>query len=238
VPYAAEAVALTRILTDLFRRHLPDPLAQTSDNWGQQEEVRGNRRRIKDWHIVSEPYEYKRNQGLWRRLTLRVPDRQCVHVGVRDIQFPRRGCLQGTILTVVEEMKLQLEQQHWCHGVRLYSCDIRAHCKVGLTLFAQVTSQQAHSPTALLPNYIFTVRVYQARLDYDRVVVDHIMGLDGQAAKIAGDTIREIVRRFKPDLEEQLRQRAEAAIVRVTDNRQLHLTLDDWLRRVTPPYNH
>lgn len=235
IPYAAEAVALTRLLTDLFRRHLPDPLAQTSENWGKQKEVQGTRRRIKDWRLISEPYHEWRNEGQWRRLTLRVPDRNKLHVGVRDIEFPRPGSLRGTVLVVADEVALQLEQQQWCNGLRLYGCDIRAHSKVGLTVKAEVTSRQERPPTALLPTYVLAVRVYQVRLDYDQVVVDRILGLDGKAAKVVGDGIREAIRRFKPDFEEQLRQRAEAAIIRITDNRQVHLTLDEWLRRAVNP---
>jgi hypothetical protein len=235
VPYAQEAVALTRILTDLLRRHLPDPLAQASENWGQQREVHGTRRRIKDWRIVSEPYQEMRNDGLWRRLTLRVPQKDRLRVGIQNIEFPRRGCLRGVVLTVAERVDLQLEQQQWRNGLRLYACDTRAHCKVGLTLRAEVSSRQEHPIGAFLPTYILKVRILEARLDYDDVVVDHILGLDGRVAQVVGDGIREVIRRLKPDFEEQLRRKAEAAVVQVTDNRELYLTLDDWLRRAMNP---
>ncbi|MCS7021638.1 MAG: hypothetical protein NZ703_04595 [Gemmataceae bacterium] len=235
VPYAAEAMALTRILTDLFRRHLPDPLAQSSENWGHQKEVSGTRRRIKDWRIITEPYQERRNEGLWRRLTLRVPQRDRLQVGVQNISFPRRGCVEGTVLTVAENVALQLEQQHWCNGLRLYACDIRAHCKAGLTLQAAVSSRQERPLGALLPTYVLKVHVHEARLDYADLKVDHILGLDGKAAQVVGDTIRELIRRFKPDFENQLRRRAEAAVIRATDNRELYLTLDEWLRRAWNP---
>jgi len=235
VPYAAEAVALTRILTDLLRRHLPDPLAQASENWGHQREVSGTRRRIHDWRIISEPYQEMRNDGLWRRLTLRVPQKDQLHVGIQNIEFPRQGCLRGVVLTVAERVDVQLEQQQWRNGLRLYACDTRAHCKVGLTLRAEVTSRREQPIGALLPTYILKVRILEARLDYDDIVVDHILGLDGKAARYVGDGVREVVRRLKPDFEEQLRRKAEAAVIHVTDNRELQITLDEWLRRAVTP---
>lgn len=235
VPYASEAMAMTRILTNLLRHHLPDPLAQASENWGQQREVSGTRHRIRDWRITREPYQEMRNDGLWRRLTLRVPQKDQLHVGVRNIEFPRRGCLRGLVLTVAERVDVQLEQQQWYHGLRLYACDTRAHCKVGLTLRVEVTSRREQPVGAFLPIYTLKVRILEARLDYDDIVVDHILGLDGKAARVVGDSIREIVRRFKPDFEEKLRRKAEAAVIHVTDNRELHITLDEWFRRAMTP---
>jgi len=235
IPHAPEAIALTRILTDLLRRHLPDPLAQASENWGKQREVHGTRRRIRDWRIVSEPYQEIRNDGLWRRLTLRVPRKDQLRVGIQNIEFPRRGCLRGRVLTVADRVDLQLEQQQWCNGLRLYACDTRAHCKVGLTLRAEVSSRQEHPIDAFLPKYVLKIHILEARLDYTDVVVDHILGLDGKAARVVGDGIREVVSRFKPDFEEQLRRKAETAVIRVMENRELCIALDEWLRRLAKP---
>ncbi len=232
---ADPAAALTKLIQKLLPRYLPDPLAQTSENWGQQKEVYGVRRSIRDWKIVSEPYHAWRNEGTWRRLTLRVPQAQDIRVAVIGLQQPRSACLRGTLEAATPRVELELEQQLWRNGLRLYGCTTRAHCQARVLLDCELTCRCQLPPWRLLPDYTIHVAVRNARLDYGDLTVDRIIGLEGRPAEFVGQRLREIIRLFKPRFEEQIRQKAEAAIVRALNERELHIQPQEWLQRLVRP---
>ncbi len=232
---ADPAAALTQLIQKLLPRYLPDPLAQTSENWGQQKEVHGVRRSIRDWKIVSEPYHVLRNDGTWRRLTLRVPQAENIRVAVTGLQQPRPACLRGMLHAEAPCVELELEQQLWRNGLRLYGCTTRAHCRASVLLDSELTSRCQLQPLRLLPDYTIHVAVRNARLDYGDLTVDRIVGLEGRPAEFIGQRLREIIRLFKPRFEEQIRQKAEAAIVRALNERELHIQPQEWLQRLLRP---
>src|SRR5207302_6080146 len=70
----AEAAALAQVLRDLLQKHLTDPLAQSSQNWGHQKVVTVINRHREGLRVWSEPTQEMRNDGVWRRIAVRIPD--------------------------------------------------------------------------------------------------------------------------------------------------------------------
>ena len=77
----------------------------------------------------------------------------------------------------------------------------------------------------LLPDMVFRLRVVQAQLGYEGLHFQHVAGLGGEAAQLLGDTARGALRLFRPSLERELLEKANAAIVKAADTRDVRLSL-------------
>ena len=67
------------------------------------------------------------------------------------------------------------------------------------------------------------MRVSDAKLNYFDFKVEHTAGVGGDTAKILGDAIHETVKTLKPSLEKNLRAKANAAIVKASDTKEVRL---------------
>jgi hypothetical protein len=77
---------------------------------------------------------------------------------------------------------------------------------------------------------VVRLRVTEAQLFYEKLVVEHTAGVGGDAARILGDAVIDTVRRVKPDLERDLVAKANAAVVKAADTREVRLSLDSLLK--------
>jgi hypothetical protein len=136
----------------------------------------------------------------------------------------------ATVALVAERVDLRFEQQIWRKGLRLYSGESRAHCKGGLLIKAEVVSKTEFKKGSFFPEVSLKLRVADAELYYENLVVDHTAGLDGDAAKGLGNLLIDVVKAVKPDVEKELREKAEAAIVKAVGIREFRLALDSLLK--------
>ena len=83
---------------------------------------------------------------------------------------------------------------------------------------------------AILPEVTLKLRVIDADLHYENVVVDHTAGLDGDAARALGNVLIDVAKAVKPDIEKELREKAEKAIMKAVGIREFRLALDDLLK--------
>ena len=113
-------------------------------------------------------------------------------------------------------------QQNWSNGIKLYDASLRARFRVKLTLLCETTSRIEPVEGWLVPDFVFRLRVTEARADYDHFVTEHIAGLGGEAAKLLGDALQNILR---PALEKKLLPKASAAIVRAADTKEIRVSL-------------
>jgi hypothetical protein len=60
--------------------------------------------------------------------------------------------------------------------------------------------------------------------------VEHIAGVGGETAKLLGEGVRGALRQWHPSLERELRAKAEAAIVKAGDSRDVRLNMLELLR--------
>jgi len=226
----AEAAALTKVLRDLARKKLPDPISKSSQNWGHQKAVTIIHRYRDGLRIWSEAVQEFRNDGHWKRTTIRLPDPDQVALAVTELTHPEPGKMLATVAVAAERVEVRFEQQIWKNGLRLYSGETRAHCKGGLVLKAEVVSKSELKKGAFLPDITLKLRVTDADLYYEKLFVDHTAGLDGDAAKAIGDVLLDVVKAVKPDIEKELRAKAEAAIVKAVGIREFKLALDQLLQ--------
>src|SRR5205085_2469644 len=122
------------------------------------------------------------------------------------------------------------EQQLWKGGVRLYSGETRGRCRATVRLACEATTRLDRKPGAILPDAVVRVRVTGARLFYDDLVVEHALGVGGDAAKAIGEAAHRLLTRFKPSLERDLLAKADAAIVRAGDTKEVRVEFERLLK--------
>lgn len=225
----AEAAALTKVLRDLAERQIPDPLSKSSQNWGRQKAYTRINRYREGLRIWSEPVQELRNEGVWRRTTVRLPEPEKLALAVTELTHPEPGKIHATVAMVAERVDLRFEQQVWRNGLRLYGGETRAHCKGGLVLKAEVVTRSEIKKGSFLPVFSMKLRLTDADLYYENLVVDHTAGVDGDLAKAIGDALIDLVKAVKPDIEKDLRARAETAVIKAVGNREFQLALEKLL---------
>ena len=73
------------------------------------------------------------------------------------------------------------------------------------------------------------MKATEAFLFHDEIIIDHTAGLDGEAAKAVGELAIRLVKAAKPDLESDLLEKANAAIVKAAGTREFKIALDKLL---------
>ncbi|HZT80272.1 MAG TPA: hypothetical protein VFA26_08625, partial [Gemmataceae bacterium] len=68
-------------------------------------------------------------------------------------------------------------------------------------------------------------RATKADLRYDNLVVEHVAGVGGELAKLIGDAFHGGLTQWRPALERELLARADAAIVRAADTKEVRVNL-------------
>jgi hypothetical protein len=223
----AEAEALARVLRDLLRQNIPDPVLRTSQNWGNQIAVTRTRRKREGFRVWNEPVQEFRNDGTWRRITVRIPEPDKTFLAVTRLTRGEDGKLSVTVGVIAERVELRLEQQIWKNGLRIYAGETRAHCRGGVLLSAEVKVQTVFKKDSWLPDVTVQVKATEARIVYEDLVVDHTAGLDGDAAKTVGELAIRAVKALKPDLERDLLTKGNEAIVKAAGTREFKASLAD-----------
>jgi len=217
---------LAKVLRDLLLKNLPDPLSKSSPGWGKQKAVTVVNRRREGLRVWSEPVRELRNDGLWRRYETRIPNPEKIVLAVTELTRADDGKVSLTVGVIADRVDVKFEQQVWRNGTRLYGGETRAHCKGSLLLKVEVTTKTEFKPGSFVPEVKVNVRATEAHLGYEDLVVDHTAGLDGEAAKALGDFAVRVIKELKPDLEGELLQKANAAIVKAAGSRDFRLALD------------
>lgn len=205
-----DPVAVAKMVRELLVAHAPTPLVESKHDWGKQVP---NRR--------GEP----KNAGHWHRTTVTIPDRSTVAVGIEDVRPGPDGVLRFTA-NVSADVNLRFEKQVWKNGVRLYSGETRGRCHAAVRLTCEWTTKFDRKPGALLPEAAIRLRATEARLFYKDLVIDHTLGVGGDAARLLGDAGHGLLTRVKPSLERDLLAKANAAIVKAADTKEVRLGLD------------
>ncbi len=224
-----EAEALTKVLQELLKKNLPDPVTKSNHNWGHQKAVMKtvlHRDGLKFW---TEQVQEMKNDGTWRRADVRISDQDKIALAVTELTHPGDGKMLVSVTAVAERVDLHFEQQIWNNGVRLYGGETRGHCRGALVLKAEIITKTDFKKGLFFPSVSLKVEVTKAELFYEKLVIDHTAGLNGEAAKAIGDVAIQIVKAIKPNLEKDLLEKADAAIVKAAQKKELTLTLDKLL---------
>jgi hypothetical protein len=219
------AQELAAILKSLLVSALPNPLVESSSHWGQQREVM-NGVTWETEHVLPKPHKQKKlkNEGTWRRIKVEAvdPDKN-VNLIVRNVQQPEKGRLTFD-LVVTLPTRIHFEQQIWKSGVKVYGGSTRARCLPILALKCESTSRVEKSDGAL-PDVVFRLRVLDAKLTYDQFKVEHTAGVGGDMADVLGRAIHDMIKQLKPSLERDLLEKANKAVVKAGDTKEVRLGL-------------
>jgi hypothetical protein len=220
---APSADALAASLRSYLAQRIPPVLSEDKGNWGHQKPTA----RGLEWKghkVLPRVQRSPKNQGVWRKLTLRAIDPwHTLVLELRDARQVGPGRMTFTAFLALG-VRADYEHQHWRAGIRLYSGSVRARLRIKATLACEVTSR-LEKTGGLLPEVVFRFRVLQSDAGYDNFVVEHINGVGGELAKVLGKAARDALHQWKPSLERNLLAKANAAILKSGDTRDIHLSL-------------
>jgi hypothetical protein len=231
----ADTEALAKSLRDLLLKNLPDPIVESSQGWGNQKDgVVGVKYHKDGAALRTEQLRGKLNDGHWRKVSVRGtnPERSLA-LSIKDAEFPEPGKTTFTALLGLD-CDLKFEQQLWRNGMRLYSGETRGRCRAALALKCEVASRTEKKPDSFIPDVVFRVRVTDAQLFYDNLVIEHTAGVGGDAARLLGDALIHTVKQAKPALERDLLAKANAAIVKAADTKEIRVSLGAILQGRAP----
>ena len=206
-------------------QHLPTPLAEQSLNWGKQRPVACGLK----WHkgklgLLKPELQHKlENDGVWRQVRVEIDRPAETLVLVLTPITPidaERSTFDAYLFCNV---RVNFQQQIWESGVRLFSGETRAHLRVALRLRCEMTLK-LEKGKSWLPDMVFRFRVADAQVFYDNFVVDHTAGVGGDLAHILGDAVHDCLKVWRPGLEGELLRKADAAIVKAANGREVRFS--------------
>jgi hypothetical protein len=231
VPAAADpgdtpsAAELSSVLRSLLKTALPDPLVQSSSNWGKQRKVFNGITWERDGILLKPNKQEKlKNDGVWRRIKVEAenPDKTLT-LNVFNVRKPEKGKLTFDVLVTVQT-KITFEQQIWESGVKLYGGSTRAKCRPLLLLRCESTTRTVKS-SSFLPDVVFRMRVLDAKLSYDQFEVVHTAGIGGDPARVLGKAVHDFINQIRPSIERNMLEKANKAIVKAADTKEVKLGL-------------
>jgi hypothetical protein len=96
--------------------------------------------------------------------------------------------------------------------------------RVKVLLTCEMTTRLEYGKS-FIPDVIFRLRVPKANLGYDDFRVEHAYGVGGDLAKKWGETAENWLHDRHPELEQELLAKANAAIVKAADTKEVRLGL-------------
>ena len=218
---------LSQALKPLLAEALPEVLYEKQDNWGHTTMVTHGIL----WHGLRPEFtKAPRNDGTWKniKISLRNPKQT---VDIRMYGLEKLDDERQTFKTDLSFVcAVDYDQQNWESGVRLWSGSVRAHFRAKAHLDCENLIRVETKEKSLLPDIVFRLRVTKARVGYDDLVVEHIAGVGGTAAKLAGEGFHDALNQWKPSVERKLLERASAAIVKAADTKEVRLGLSGLLK--------
>jgi hypothetical protein len=214
---------LSSIFRTLMTATLPSPIIEQDYNWGHQRMVANGVTWEKSGIFLKPQKQEKlKDDGVWRRIRIDAinPDKNLI-VKVANVQKAEKGRLTFD-MAITLPARIKFEQQLWKAGVRVYSGETRARCKTILLLQCESTTKVTKSDS-FIPDVAFRMRVLDARLTYDDFVVEHTAGVGGEVAEALGDALHNTVKQVKPSLEKNMLEKANKAIVKAGDTKEVKL---------------
>jgi len=214
-------------LQELLIQELPDPLLEEQPGWGRTASAAtGLKWKGKGLHGHPEVTHENKNQGTWRKVRISAIDLpRSLILDIHDVRKLDQGRTQFDV-SMSLDAHLDATQQNWAKGIKLYDGSLRARFRVKMALRCQVATR-IESEGTLVPDLIFRLRVTQADINYDHFVTEHIAGLGGDAARLLGDALQKALR---PWLQGRVLPKADSAIVKAADTKEVRLRLASILK--------
>lgn len=215
------------LLKPILIDNIPKVLHESSDNWGHQVNVPVG---VKWEGLKPIVQKSLRNHGKWTRLTITARDlKHTLDLKIHDVKNVNAE-KQTFKVYLTFQMGVEYEQQNWESGARLWSGSVRARAQVKLEMDCE-NIIRVELDKNYLPEFILRARATGATLSYDKLVVEHINGVGGDAAKVIGAAVHDVVKRAKPSLERDLLAKANAAIVKAADTKEIRIGFGSLLKK-------
>lgn len=214
-PPAPPQKELAAAFRSLLLANLPDPLVKTESHWGDQV----------DGVFVKK----KRNHGAWRRLRVTAFNpNDLLTVEVQKLASPEAN--RHTFEMIIDfAVAIDFQQQVWERGIRFWNGSTKARAKVKAVLKCEVATRTENGQGPL-PDVVFRLRVTKADLTYRDLDVIHLGKFGGDFAEVMGKALHGCIREFRPDLERDLLKKANAAIVKAGDSKEVRVSLSKLLK--------
>jgi hypothetical protein len=222
---------VSKAIRAILEGFLPTPLYEDHKHWGRQKEIyRGVKWVGEGANAHAELQKSLKNDGLWWRVTVTAPDlAKSLVFEIRDIKTPEPGRMTFTAF-VAFNMSIEYERQRWDNGHRLFSTSIRGRSHVSLTVQCESTTR-VESQNKFIPDTVFRLHVTKSDVHFDDIVFEHVAGVGGEAAKLIGATALANIHLWRPALEQRLVERANAAIVKAGDTKEVRIGLGKLFQR-------
>ncbi len=218
--------SLADTLRGLLVQSMPATLYEASPNWGHTRKVANQ---LKWQGVRPKVYKTAKNNGTWRKLRLSSRNlASSLVLELKDWKYPDADHMTFTS-TIALDAGVDFEQENWEAGVRLYSDSLRARMRIHLNLHCEVLLKM-EAGKSIIPDIVFRLRVVKSDLRYDNLVVEHVAGIGGSGAKVLGDALQSHLKQWHPSLERDLLAKANAAIVKAADTREVRLSLGALLK--------
>src|SRR5262245_15602474 len=213
---------LSKALKPLLADALPAVLYEKYDNWDHQEMTT----HAIFWRgLRPERRKELRNDGVWKHIVIKVRNPK----ETADIRMYGLKSVNDEKQTFKTDLafgcRVEYEQQNWESGIRLWSGSVRARLRVKAHLECENIIRTESKPGSFLPDIVFRMRDTKAQVGYDDLVVEHIAGIGGTAAKVIGDAFHDAMNQWKPSIERNLIEKANAAIVKAADTKEVRIGL-------------
>jgi hypothetical protein len=221
----ASTDALAGALRGYLVKNAPSVLYEGNYGWGRTKQV-ANGVKWTGGAIPLHPHVQfaSKNDGDWRKLRVEAPKlADTLIFDIRSLQYPESGKLTFDLFVAFDAV-VEYEHQKWDAGIRLFSTSARARLRAKATVNCEVTTR-LEKTGSLLPDAVFSLHVTGAKVAYDNLVVEHVAGVGGEAAKVIGDTVKGGLKRWHPSLEKELLQKADAALIKAGNLKEVWVSL-------------
>jgi hypothetical protein len=219
-------------LRGLLLQNLPNPLFEKSNNWGHQEKVRRRHivGKLGDLHV--EITHDPKNDGVWKRLRVdAVNPAESLIFDLRNVANPTAGRITFQVFTAFDA-RFDYAHQRWESGLKLFDSKAQAKARVRVTLDCEATSRVENG--ALLPDLVIELQVNKADVKYDNLKFEHIARVGGEAAQMIGELAHAALTQWRPSVERDALARANAAIVKAGQHKEVRLSLAKLFRSTLP----
>jgi len=227
--FAQESEAFNKLAQSfkpLIVAALPETLYEKTENWGHQVMVPVG---VK-WHGVRpQVTKSPRDHGEWRKLIISAQDlKRTFQVRIHDVKNVSAE-KQTFKVSLTFQMGVYYDQQNWESGLRLWSGSVRARAQVRAEMECENTLKVELAKNGL-PDFLLRLRVTKAKCSYDNLVVEHLNGIGGDGAKLIGRAVHEAMKKWRPDIERDLLAKANDAIVKSADTREIRVGFGSLLK--------
>jgi hypothetical protein len=217
--------ALSGALRGYLAHHMSPTLYEAAPDWGHTTRVaNGLKWTGKQLPLHPHIHYSEKNDGDWRKVvvsTTNLPDTLVLEI--RNIQQPGLDRVTFDIFLAFDA-HVDYEHQRWESGIRLYAAGAKARLRIKAHLSCEASARLEPSGK-LLPDAVIQLHVAKADVTYDNLVVEHVAGVGGEAAKLIGDSLVGGMRQWRPSLEKELLAKADAAVVKAGDTREVRIRL-------------